>query len=189
MIIVNPVRDHLKHKKILLKKISEFIHDNDTHIAVEEANLSGNKDDIYSPIQSDFFSSLKEQSEYLKYFYSDVITPTILTIGRGLKIVPFDYKVHNAWFQQYSESAEHSWHNHSDCQFTNIYYLELPDAGYKTEVVGLDGNLIEYSAKEGDVVTIPSWMIHRSKPNGTEQKTVIAFNTSYSSIKHERHYK
>ena len=86
MIIVNPVRDHLKHKKILLKKISEFIHDNDTHIAVEEANLSGNKDDIYSPIQSDFFSSLKEQSEYLKYFYSDVITPTILTIGHGLKL-------------------------------------------------------------------------------------------------------
>ena len=178
MIIVNPVQDHLKHKKILLKMISNFIHFNDTSVTRDKANL-GDDDKVYKPLQSDFFLPSKLKRPYLEYFCSDVIMPTVESVGKSLRLEPFDFKIHGLWFQQYSESGEHSWHNHPTCQFTNVYYLEMPEDEYKTEVVGLDGELIEYTAKEGDLLTIHSWMMHRSKPNGTKRKTIIAFNSSY----------
>jgi len=155
--------------------LSNFMHFNDTSI---KANLTyDNK--VYKPLQTDFFLPSKLKRPYIEYFCSDVIMPTVESVGKSLRLEPFDFKIHGLWFQQYSESGEHSWHNHPTCQFTNVYYLEMPEDEYKTEVVGLDGKLIEYTAKEGDLLTIPSWMMHRSKPNGTKRKTIIAFNSSY----------
>lgn len=80
------------------------------------------------------------------------------------------------------KNEQHNWHNHPNTQFTNCYFLELPNSQYKTEVVDIDGTIIDYVAKEGDVVTMSAWMKHRSPSNGTERKTVIAFNSSYSII-------
>ena len=58
----------------------------------------------------------------------------------------------------------------------------MPDSSYKTEVLGRDGKIIEFDVKEGDVLTIPAWMKHRSPPNGKERKTVIAFNSNYQLL-------
>ena len=92
-----------------------------------------------------------------------------------------DYRmgITKIWFNQYEEGGEHDWHNHPGCQFTNCYYLELPDAEYATEVVGADGKLCKIQATEGDVMTCSSWMKHRSKPNGPGRKTIIAWNSNY----------
>jgi hypothetical protein len=110
-----------------------------------------------------------EGREYLSEFYS-LINPAM----KG-------YKIKTVWFNQYLEGAEHPWHKHLGCQFTNCYYLELPDVEYKTEIMGKDGKLVEYTVTEGDVMTCPGWMKHRSKPNGPSRKTVIAWNSNYAS--------
>ena len=92
-----------------------------------------------------------------------------------------DYRfgITKIWFNQYSEGGEHDWHNHPGCQFTNCYYLELPDVEYSTDVIGTDGKICKIHAIEGDVMTCPAWMKHRSKPNGPERKTIIAWNSNY----------
>lgn len=87
--------------------------------------------------------------------------------------------IHNYWFQQYLKNNHHNWHNHSACQFSSVYYLELPKSSIITEF--LNGTNID--AKEGDVITFPSYLYHRSPINKLKQrKTVIVFNSSFEEL-------
>lgn len=87
--------------------------------------------------------------------------------------------IHNHWFQQYLKNNHHSWHNHSACQFSSVYYLELPEKAIATEF--LDGTKID--VKEGDIITFPSYLYHRSPINRLKkQKSVIVFNSSFEEV-------
>ena len=89
--------------------------------------------------------------------------------------------IHHAWFQQYWQFDKHDWHTHGQAQFANIYYLELPDKNNKTEFFNvLDQKIIkEIEIEEGDLITFPAYIIHRSNTNSAKQKTVISFNSSF----------
>ena len=81
------------------------------------------------------------------------------------------------WFQQYNQGSGHGWHIHG-ANFTNVYYLDLPKGASRTQlVVPFDQKeIIEVDVKEGDVVTFPSFVIHRGPPNQGPQKTIISYN-------------
>ena len=166
MILVNSVKDHKSHKKTLLKLIGDFERLHDT------------KD--YTNCSTDFNISQDIERDYLDYFHIHILDDVIESISKQLGLAPCEWDVLMAWFQQYNQSNVHSWHNHAYTQFTNCYFLELPDASHKTEILDINGNILEYDAKEGDIITFPAWMKHRSKPHEGEQKTVIAFNLDFS---------
>jgi hypothetical protein len=91
------------------------------------------------------------------------------------------YNIQNVWFQQYENDSYHSWHVHPASNFTNIYYLELPRKELVTEIKDpMNINkFLEIDLNEGDMITMPSHLIHRSPKNFCEKrKTVIAFNCS-----------
>ena len=165
MILVNSVKNHEEHKKTLLNLIGDFERLHDT------------KD--YTNCSTDFNISQDIERDYLDYFHIHILDNVIESISKQLGLAPCEWDVLMAWFQQYNQSNVHSWHNHAYTQFTNCYFLELPDASYKTEILDMNGNTLEYDAKEGDIITFPAWMKHRSKPNEGEQKTVIAFNLDF----------
>jgi hypothetical protein len=164
MILVNTVKNHEEHKKTLLKLIGDFERLHDT------------KD--YTNCSTDFNISQDIERDYLDYFHLHILDDVIESISKQL--APCEWDVLMAWFQQYNQSNVHSWHNHAYTQFTNCYFLELPDASHKTEILDINGNILEYDAKEGDIITFPAWMKHRSKPHEGEQKTVIAFNLDFN---------
>ena len=166
MILVNTVKNHEEHKKTLLKLIGDFERLHDT------------KD--YTNCSTDFGISQDIERDYLDYFHIHILDDVIESISKQLGLAPCEWDVLMAWFQQYNQSNVHSWHNHAYTQFTNCYFLELPDASHKTEILDINGNILEYDAKEGDIITFPAWMKHRSKPHKGEQKTVIAFNLDFS---------
>ena len=172
MIIVNTVKDHLSHKKTLLKLIDDFEGLHDTRVVSDVENIS-----------SDWETPKEVKKEYLEYFFNNVISETMDSISQTLGLS--SWTADDAWYQRYSEQGTHDWHNHGKTQFANSYFLELPDSTYKTEIVGSNGEIIEYDAKEGDVVTFPAWLKHRSKPNGKERKTIIAFNSSFGLGKND----
>jgi|TARA_B110000211_G_C13750295_1_gene408514 hypothetical protein len=161
-IIINKIRNHKKHKPILLNHIEDFKKEHDT---------------FFNNITSDWGLPVDLERKHLDYFYSDVIEQTMLNVTDDLGHQW--WTITNAWFQQYNKNEKHKWHNHVGCQFTNCYFLELPDNKYKTEIIGIDGKIIEYEANEGDLLTFPSWMKHRSPSNGKDRKTVLAFNSNY----------
>ena len=166
MILVNTVKNHEEHKKTLLKLIGDFERLHDT------------KD--YTNCSTDFGISQDIERDYLDYFHIHILDDVIESISKQLGLAPCEWDVLMAWFQQYNQSNVHSWHNHAYTQFTNCYFLELPDASHKTEILDINGNILDYNAKEGDIITFPAWMKHRSKPHEGEQKTVIAFNLDFS---------
>ena len=87
--------------------------------------------------------------------------------------------VQNIWYQQYNSNDEHDWHTHTGSHYTNIYFVELPDKDMKTEIL----DMANIDVKEGDIISFPAFIFHRSKPNkSNKRKTVISFNTSFDRI-------
>lgn len=115
--------------------------------------------------------------------YLDILT-TPLVDHLKEAYLPFNssgFQVHNFWYQQYKENSTHDWHTHQAAQYTNIYYLELPDNAPRTQILNpLNFNeVITIEAEEGDIVTLPASVFHRSPPvKSNIQKTIISFNTS-----------
>ena len=181
-IIVNSVDNHNLHKQILLEQIAKLNKKHETRMPVNGVDWANSikEKPIYSEsIKSDWALPQDIKRDYLDYFYSDVISQTMLKIGKQLSFQKFEWSILNAWFQQYYKNGTHTWHNHTNTQFSNCYFIELPNEKYKTQIIGKDGKLVKYKAKEGDVITFPSWMKHCSPSNSKNRKTVIAFNSNY----------
>jgi len=87
------------------------------------------------------------------------------------------FTIHEIWFQQYAKEAKHSWHVHG-CNFTSVYYLDLPEDTPKTQWLDpITGQECDFEVSEGDIITFPSWTIHRAPVNETDKiKTIISWN-------------
>ena len=104
------------------------------------------------------------------------LTKTMSKVYKKLNITEFRY--HNSWFQQYYKNDYHTWHIHGEVNWTNIYYLELPNNDTKTEILNEDNSILIPDIYEGSILTMPSILWHRSPLNISDnRKTVIVFNT------------
>ncbi len=157
-IFVNKVENHNTHKKVLLDYFSKQ--------STKFNNISN----------TDWLKSEDTNRDWVNYSIDKIITPLGETLTKELSA--HDMIVENIWFQQYNNSDSHGWHNHPRAQFTNVYYIELPD-GMKTELLGEE----DIDIKEGDILTFPAYIFHQSKTNESkERKTVVSFNTSFDRI-------
>jgi hypothetical protein len=113
----------------------------------------------------------------------DLVKKIIIdTITQEFKIFhPKGLAFGNFWFQQYYKNDLHDWHIHRNCHWTNIYFLELSDQKYKTEIQDFfRTDIIKYDAKEGDIITFPACLYHRSPLIDSDiRKTIISFNSNY----------
>lgn len=112
--------------------------------------------------------------EYLEYFIT-IIKPYLndLSVKLNSKVL----KISNIWFQQYGKLDTHDWHTHAEANFTNVYFVELPSKSLGTEI--LNHNKLDLN--EGDLLTFPAYLYHRSPVNITEErKTIISFNSNIS---------
>ena len=158
MIIKHIFKNHLKHKSKLLKLINNM------------PDISLQKEDE-SVIKSDWSLDSKFYREYWQYFFP-FLEPMIKDMGKKFY---GELRIHNYWFQQYCNNNYYDWHNHPQCHFSSIYYLELPKGTPITEFKVSQ----EIKAKEGDIITFPGYLLHRSPPNRLKKrKTVIVFNSS-----------
>ena len=89
-----------------------------------------------------------------------------------------EFKIREIWFQQYEQNSLHGWHVHGS-NWTNVYFLELPDDCPKTQFIDPynQTTIGEFDVKEGDILTFPSYVIHRAPINSsTKRKTIISWN-------------
>lgn len=142
---------------------------------INKENLGNSHTEYDSISVTDFF-----QQDNMKYDYYQFIKPALAEHMK--EVFSFfnvqGFAIGNMWTQQYNKNDTHHWHIHGSCHFTNVYLVELPDDELCTEVRTLDGqNKIEYTATEGDIITFPSYLYHRSPKNVSEhRKTIISFN-------------
>lgn len=170
-ILRNRVENHAEVKDSILKAIDEFPR----HLVYNK------KDTIFN---SDYTLPRSFERRYWNFVQPIIERTTIKSLFEEFKCK--EIQIDNYWFQQYQESDSHGWHTHGGTHWTNVYFVELPDEKLKTEILDMrKENYIEYEAKEGDIITFPSFLYHRSPINDTrERKTIISFNlTDYSEDK------
>ena len=92
--------------------------------------------------------------------------------------------INDLWFQQYIKGDLHGWHIHGH-NYTGVYYLELSKKCPLTELVDSNdlNKRFKISAKEGDIVIFPSFIIHRSgRVLEDVRKTIISFNITFEDL-------
>ena len=164
----NKKKEHTKIKDQVLTLIA--------NMPVSEIKNDNGLDDVISKTDWKLEDDVREP--YLKVV-RPLLVSHIFQEFKQLNVKGIEFG--NFWFQQYNQSDTHEWHIHGKCHWTNVYFLELPDVNLKTEIRNFNNSeLIEYSASEGDVISFPSFLYHRSPVNNTaQQKTIISFNTNY----------
>ncbi len=69
--------------------------------------------------------------EWVKLLINDLtthMTQVTNTLGYG------HFKIQELWFQQYETNSVHGWHVHGS-NWTNVYFLELPEGCPKTQYI------------------------------------------------------
>ena len=134
-----------------------------------------NKDDLDKVLRSDWEIDPKIKRKYWSYMY--------LYLHEHMSEV-FDMLGHdkheyaNYWYQQYNKTDRHRWHQHRNCSWACVYYVELPEDAPRTLIKDpFSGEIITPNIKEGDILTFPSFAWHCSPASESESvKTVVVFN-------------
>ena len=117
-ILTQAITNHKLYKDELLKQINQLPKNS----LQGEGHIS----------HTDWNKDRNSQEGYLKIFYEKILPEPMDNIEKFMRAKGWD--ITHVWFQQYHKNDYHSWHYHIKSQFTNVYYLELPHANYKTEV-------------------------------------------------------
>ena len=155
---IDKVKNHKKIKDKLLNLIDK--------------SPSGKINSFFEKTEkSDFDIKMKDKT-YVNEVVSN-IAPIMNNLARKLNAK--HWEIHHMWCQSYLKGHYHKWHTHPMSHFAHIYYLDLPEKNMITEFKDEKG----VKAKEGDIITFPAFLFHRSKPNTSKKKkTVISFNSS-----------
>ena len=152
------VEDHDYYKPRLLESIQKMIDDNNIQL-----NEKGYYYDFNIPKAPRTYDKLVNQ----------VLYPYVSELSEmyGLR-----YDKHSTyWFQQYLQSSDFGWHQHSG-HWACVYYLELPEMSEVTEFL----NYGQFDVEEGDVIFFPTFLVHRSPTiKSNLRKTIIATNVDF----------
>jgi len=165
---VNKIKEHKENKNKLLKLIEKIPVNN---LVTERENI----------LHTDWNLPKEYKREYLDFFYN-IISPYMNEIMK--KVYCLKWSIGNGWFQQYKKDNEHHWHNHCGANYSNVYYLEMPNKDMKTEFYNiLTKKIITFNIQEGDLITFPAHILHRSKKiKNSQRKTIISFNSDFSDV-------
>ena len=161
------LKDHLKIKQEILKLIKEgnggfFYHKG------EKIN-----DNIHKLDWDNSTDFNREWVKLLTPYLRDALNSLVLKIG--LSSVVF----RDIWYQQYKYEGKHGWHTHGN-NFTGVYYLDFDKENHpKTDILNPSNptEKISIEAEEGDLITFPSYFIHRGGLNlSNTTKTIVSFN-------------
>ena len=162
---IEPFQCHTEIKDKLLKGISssELVH-NVTY-------LSDNTDIT----KCDWNHAREKDRDWVK-----ILLPSLTDhLSRWATAMGFkSFMIRDLWFQQYAEGSQHDWHTHG-CNWTGVYFLDIPDNAEKTKFKDPMNTEIEneFDVLEGDVLIFPSFVIHKAPKNNNQKiKTIISWN-------------
>ena len=162
MITKYSIKNFKKYKATLLNQIDKM------------PEVSSGEDNNVKINKSDWYLNSSYGRTYVKTFF-EMVKPFIDFISNKNKV---KVVITNCWFSQYNNNDYHGWHTHPDCHFSNVFYLELPKNIPHTEIQNL--NIKELNIKEGDILSFPAYLVHRSPFfKCKKRKTIIAFNTIF----------
>lgn len=163
-IFKNQIIDHDRYKSQILQQIKDY-----SFAYIKKGTLD---------IASDYELSRDHPRPYLDTIRSRV-KDCLLDFAK-ISTHYKDVEIRCFFYQQYEKEQYHGWHVH-DCQYSGVYYLDMPPDTPKTEYIDpFTNDVCELDVKEGDVVAFPSFLVHRAPPNKIDtSKTIISFNFNF----------
>lgn len=160
--IVTDIKEHKQNKEKILSLIDKLP-----------------KSTLDNISETDWSLPRETKREYLYFFY-DMMKPYMIEMAAKLNCN--GWHIDNGWYQSYKKQDTHFWHLHEKVNYTNVYYLNLPDSNIKTQLYNVmeDKIMNEIEVAEGQLLTFPANIIHRSPINTTDKvKTIISFNSNF----------
>ena len=160
-----------------------------THSLIKDKLLDNIKNDIHGKKyiasldhidRTDFFSDRDPAPEYYMLFaenaqeyFNELLNYYCME----------DSEVESCWYQQYIKKDTHGWHIHPHSNVSFVYNLELENSQSSTEFYDRKTKkIVQLDVNEGDIVTFPSNIIHRSAPLKGKRKTIISVNVSFEFV-------
>jgi len=126
---------------------------------------------------SDYKYSKDKNRNYCNYLSKNILTNFMKDFCNKLNLK--QCHISDIWFQIYKKGDTHSLHTHPGCNFTNIIYLSLPNKNIQTKLYTLFKKEIPLTISEGDILTFPGYLPHKSPINFfKEEKIIISFNSN-----------
>jgi hypothetical protein len=147
-------------------------------ISLLDEQMSSTTNDGYAKItKSDWYVDPGTPRNYWTLLYPHLethIKELMDSIGTS------HYKFLNYWFAHYETSDYLDWHRHEQIGWSSIYYVNLPSKEQVTLLKDpMSGDVIQPDLEEGDILTFPGIVYHRSPVNNAQKpKTIVAFNIS-----------
>jgi uncharacterized protein YjlB len=154
-----------KYKVLNFKKHKNKIID--LIFKIPQTSIKNIKESIF---HSDWEIPSTMKRDYLEYFCKNILESYLndFKLKNNFKKV----RMTNMWFQVYGEGDFHSLHTHTKTNFTNIFYIQLPSASVKTNIINYDVDV-----EEGDILSFPAFLKHGSPVNKSKDfKIIISFN-------------
>ena len=164
--VIGHLDEHDQIKEQVLKEINEQKQFTKLSDDLDGVNIS----------KSDWETSRWDHSR----LWANTLMPHLAKhLSESTKLLGYvQFKIQELWFQQYEQQSSHGWHVHGS-NWTNVYFLEFPEDCPKTQFINPfnQTDICEFDVKEGDVLTFPSYVIHRAPVNNsTNRKTIISWN-------------
>ena len=163
-----PLKEHNDIKSSLL----EFI----------EKDQNGKKfiDSIDHIDRTDFFSHTNAIPHYYAVFYNHA-QDYYWEVLNHYCVENIDLE--SVWYQQYIKKDTHGWHIHPESNISFVYNLELESSHSSTEFYDRKNKqIVQLEVNEGDILTFPSYLIHRSAPLIGKRKTIISGNYNFEFV-------
>ena len=117
--------------------------------------------------------------EYLNIFQDKVLSKFIETQN---KFWNAQLIIANIWFQVYRKGDYFKAHTHPHGNFTNVFFLHLPNKNLSTKLKAQGDVEINIDLDEGDILTIPAYLKHESPLISQDnEKYILSFNSSITT--------
>ena len=144
---------------------------------------------VWNSWTQEFFTNRQSDRSGLDEQFASIMNQELEEISKKIKK---DFGIHEIWSISYDKGDYHSPHNHGSMGLSGILYLDLPKDSPVTVYIQPWNNFedadhaVEYhsvSIAEGDIVIVPSFVLHFSKPNKSDsKKRIIAWDMKYYEI-------
>ena len=112
--------------------------------------------------KTDFFSHREGLPYYYSVFYENAQEYLWQVLDR---YCIENINLESVWYQQYIKKDTHGWHVHPNSSISFVYNLELENSQSSTEFYDRKNKqIVQLDVNEGDILTFPSYLIHRSAP-------------------------
>ena len=160
--------------------------------------LESYPEDEKNEIQSFVSNRQNDRSGLIKPFTS-IMSEEFDVFSKKIKK---DFAVHEVWSVSYDKDDYQSVHNHGSIGLTGLLYLDLPKDSPITayvqpwnDICDNDTQYVMIPIVEGDIVIVPSFVLHFSNPNkSNSKKRIISWdmkilsNTNKTSRQNTEYY-